>query len=59
VHLLRYGGHLSEGILELVRHVAIGVSPEVTGSIAQRVVYGPDPDDEDSPYLDSPYRETA
>jgi hypothetical protein len=60
VHLLAYGEHLSEGILDLVRHVAVGVVvPDVTGSIAPRVVYGPDPDDEDSPYLESPYRETA
>lgn len=58
VHLLRYGGHLSEGILDLVRHVAVGVAPDVSGGIAPRVIYGPDPDD-DSPYLDSPYRETA
>jgi hypothetical protein len=59
VHMLRYGSHLSHGIVELVRHVAEGVGPvEVRGSIAPREVFGPDPDDE-SPYLDSPYRETA
>jgi hypothetical protein len=58
-NLLRYGSHLSHGILDLVRHLAGNVEIQgVTGSIASRVVYGPDPDD-DSPYRDSPYRETA
>ena len=58
-HLLRYGTHLSHGILDLVRHLAGGeVGIEVTGAIHGRIVYGPDPDD-DSPYRESPYRETA
>ncbi len=57
-YLLHYGEHLSHGILDLIRHVASGLNIEVTGSIAPRTVYGPDPDD-DSPYLDSPYREIA
>ncbi len=56
VHLLRYGAHLSDGIVDLVRHVAEGVGPI---PLEPRVVYGPAPDDDDSPYLDSPYRETA
>jgi hypothetical protein len=59
VNLMRYGAHLSEGILVLVKHMAGDVEfTEVTG-IIQRVVYGQDSDDEDSPYLDSPYRESA
>lgn len=60
-NLLRYGSHLSHGILDLVRHMAgDAVVQEVTGSIhTQRVVYGQDWDDDDSPYKESPYRETA
>lgn len=58
-NLLRYGQHLSHGILDLVRPLAGDLPPEVTGSISERIVYGPDPDDEDSPYRDSPYRESA
>ncbi|MGQ0649586.1 MAG: HNH endonuclease [Gemmatimonadaceae bacterium] len=59
VNLLRYGAHLSHGILDLVRHMAgDAAEQDVTGSITPRVVYGPD-DDGDSPYLDSPYRESA
>lgn len=59
INLLRYGQHLSHGILDLVRHMAGDAAPDVSGTIAPRVVYGPDPDDDDSPYLDSPYREIA
>ena len=60
-NLLRYGAHLSHGILDLVRHLAGDAALEagVTGTIAPRIVYGPDDDNDDSPYLDSPYRETA
>ena len=58
-NLLRYGAHLSHGILNIVRHLAGDAATlEVAGSIAPRLVYGPD-DDVDSPYLDSPYREMA
>lgn len=57
-NLLRYGAHLSHGIVDLVKHLAGGMVDEVSGSISPRIVYGPDSDD-DSPYLDSPYRETA
>lgn len=59
VHLLRYGGHLSHGILDLVRHMVGDEVADVTGSIAPRVVYGDEFDDDDSPYADSPYRESA
>ena len=58
-NLLRYGAHLSHGILDLVRHLAgDAAGQQVTGTIAPRTVYGPD-DDDDSPYKESPYRETA
>jgi hypothetical protein len=57
LNLLRYGAHLSHGILDIVRHLA-GDASGVMGTISPRVVYGPD-DDAESPYLDSPYRETA
>jgi hypothetical protein len=58
-NLLRYGAHLSHGILDLVRHLAGDAAMlEVAGRIEVRVVYGQDDDDE-SPYLDSPYRESA
>lgn len=56
-NLLHFGSHLSEGILEIVRPLAGPGVPVVTGSIG-RVVYGPG-DDADSPYLDSPYSESA
>lgn len=59
VNLVRYGAHLSDGILDLVRHMAPDVDfVEVTGTIT-RVIYGSLDQDEDSPYLDSPYRESA
>ena len=57
-NLLRYGAHLSDGILDLCRQLA-GVAPRaaVPSPKAQRVVYGPDPDG-DSPYAEeSPYRQ--
>jgi hypothetical protein len=66
-NLLKYGQHLSAGILELVRHIAGGDLPipaaaPVTAK-APRVVYGSGDDSEspylDSPYLDSPYRLSA
>lgn len=57
-NLLRYGAHLSEGILHNVRHLA--GEPERINSIpaiSRRVVYGDD--DDESPYLDSPYKASA
>jgi hypothetical protein len=53
VNLLRYGTHLSEGILEIVRPIAEaydGPLPPVRKP--PRVLYGPDPDAHDSPYRD-------
>lgn len=61
-NLLRYGEHLSEGILDLVRHVAGGVAPSrKKAPAAPRIVYGAD-DDEESPYaetVESPYKSEA
>jgi hypothetical protein len=59
VNLMRYGSHLSEGILKIIRPLAaeyahlLGEPPKRV-----RIVYG-DPDDGESPYLDSPYRASA
>jgi hypothetical protein len=59
MNLLRYGRHLSEGILDLLRHMAGGDLPELTPcQIQARERYGSE-DDEESPYLESPYRMTA
>ena len=59
MNLLRYGRHLSEGILDLLRHMAGGDLPELaTGQIRPRERYGAE-DDGESPYLESPYRRTA
>jgi len=63
--LLRYGEHLSEGILSILRHMVGELAPEVLPATspkratAPRMVYGPD--DDDSPYreVDSPYRKSA
>jgi 5-methylcytosine-specific restriction endonuclease McrA len=59
-NLLRYGEHLSEGILDLLRHLAGGpagaVARDVARDIAPRIVYGAD--DDESPYSDSPYKAT-
>jgi hypothetical protein len=52
-NLLRFGGHLSHGILDLCRQLAGGDVP--TPAAAARIVYGDDPDDGESPYADSPY----
>ncbi|HYV96151.1 MAG TPA: HNH endonuclease [Gemmatimonadaceae bacterium] len=52
LNLLKYGEHLSDGIIEMASHVA-GVS---VPKGPRRVFFGPDPDDE-SPYADSPYKE--
>lgn len=60
VNLLRFGSHLSVGILDIVRPIAAEyahlVLPQARHS---RVVYGQDYDTEDSPYLDAPYRASA
>jgi hypothetical protein len=56
VNLMRYGSHLSEGILDIVRHMAGDAVP--APATKPRVVYGRDDDDE-SPYSDSPYRMSA
>lgn len=59
VHLLRYGSHLSVGILEIVKPLAAEYAHLMPAEAKpQRVVYGSD-EDEDSPYLDSPYRASA
>ena len=58
VNLLRYGAHLSEGILHNVRHLAGEPQlADVVQDARPRLVYGAD--DDDSPYLDSPYKATA
>ena len=53
-NLMRYGAHLSEGILDIVRPLAdlasIAPPPPVP-----RLIYGQDDDDE-SPYSESPYK---
>lgn len=56
-NLLRYGGHLSDGILDLCRQLAGDAAPTVSSKKAAgpRIVYGDDSDD-GSPYSDSPYR---
>jgi 5-methylcytosine-specific restriction endonuclease McrA len=51
-NLLRYGDHLSEGILDLCRSLAGDVAP--APAVEPRVVYGNE-DDGESPYSDSPY----
>ena len=57
-NLLRYGEHLSEGILDLLRHLAGGTTGAAARAIAReivpRLVYGSD--DDESPYSDSPYK---
>jgi hypothetical protein len=53
VNLLRYGTHLSEGILDIVRPIAEGyVGPPPPVQQPPRTIYGPDPDAQDSPYRD-------
>lgn len=66
VNLLRFGQHLSAGILDLLRHMAGGELPvqeTAPGTRTPRVVYGTTEEGEspylDSPYLDSPYRLSA
>ena len=57
-NLLRYGAHLSEGILHNVRHLAGEPQPIAADrERIPRVIYGDD--EEDSPYLDSPYKASA
>lgn len=59
VNLLRFGAHLSAGILSIIRPLAAEYAhlmPEPEKR--PRVVYGPDEDDE-SPYRESPYRASA
>jgi hypothetical protein len=45
-NLLSYGAHLSHGLLELAKSL-VGDAPP-----PKRHIYGPDPDDEESPYRD-------
>lgn len=52
-NLLRYGEHLSEGILDLCRQLAGDAPPVLV--VEPRIVYGAD-DDGESPYSDSPYK---
>ena len=62
VNLLRYGEHLSDGILDLLRQLAggsAGAAPrDHARTVAPRIVYGSGDDDE-SPYSDSPYKTPA
>lgn len=60
MNLSRFGQHLSDGILEIVRPLAGEYSPPpgTMESRGPRPVYGTDGID-DSPYSDSPYRATA
>jgi hypothetical protein len=51
-NLLRYGDHLSAGILDICRPLAGDAPP--APAVEPRVVYG-DEDDGESPYADSPY----
>jgi hypothetical protein len=54
--LLRYGDHLSEGILSILRHMVGELAPASSPPL-QRVVYGAA---DESPYLEeSPYRKSA
>lgn len=57
-NLLRYGAHLSDGILDLCRQLAGDAAvPVAVAPVAEpRIVYGPDDDDGESPYSDSPYK---
>ncbi len=61
-NLARYGQHLSDGILDIVRPLAGEVVIPPTTATRERarprIVYGVEADD-DSPYLDSPYRASA
>jgi hypothetical protein len=54
-NLLRFGLHLSEGILHNVRHLA--GEEAVAAGRPPRIYYGDE--GEDSPYLDSPYKASA
>ena len=59
-NLLRFGQHLSKGILDIVRPLADEslISSIVPASSRARVRYNEGSDD-DSPYSDSPYRASA
>jgi 5-methylcytosine-specific restriction endonuclease McrA len=53
-NLLRYGDHLSAGILDLCRPLAGDARP--APAVEPRIVYGDEDDDDgESPYADSPY----
>jgi len=54
-NLLKYGAHLSDGILDLCRQLAGDAPITITAGAEPRIVYGPG-DDDDSPYSDSPYK---
>ena len=54
-NLLRYGAHLSEGILDLCRQLAGDVPVTAARAAEPRIVYGPDEDGE-SPYSDAAKR---
>jgi hypothetical protein len=52
-NLLRYGAHLSPGLLDLARSLTPkGHHHESNGARAERVIYGSADDDGDSPYKD-------
>lgn len=58
-NLARYGQHLSDGILDIVRPLAGDVAPLPPKlEMRPRMLYGRDEAD-DSPYSESPYRATA
>ncbi|MFN8670110.1 MAG: hypothetical protein U0164_23195 [Gemmatimonadaceae bacterium] len=59
INLARYGQHLSDGILDIVRPLAGDLPPlPPKNEMRPRVVYGRDVED-DSPYSESPYRASA
>ena len=60
-NFMRFGQHLSDGILDIVRPLATELPPvalRVAGAIRPRTKYGAEQVDE-SPYSDSPYRASA
>jgi hypothetical protein len=48
--LVRYGKHLSHGLLEMAKPLVKALAHD--GAHSTRVVYGPPDDDEESPYRD-------
>ncbi|HET9426214.1 MAG TPA: HNH endonuclease [Gemmatimonadaceae bacterium] len=48
-YLMKYGKHLSEGLIEMARPLVRSIMHDAEG---KRVVYGPPDEDEESPYRD-------